>query len=512
MEGRRPARLTLGRIWLLLFLALGGVAGGAGPTFGARTAQAGRLTNTITNTYTLADLGLRQVEQGIVNDRGLLLGGIGSDLWHQPGGPADEFWMITDRGPNGQIKVNGANRRTFPVPDFNPVILQVRVSGSAITILQTIPILTQSGRPVTGLSNLAGHDETPYDYTAQVELPFNQNGIDSEGLVRAADGTFWVVEEYGPSLLHIAADGKVIKRWQPAGLPLPEADYPVETTLPAILGLRKGNRGFEGIGISPDGRTIFAIVQSPLANPDAATGDPSRLTRIIAFSTVSETVTAEYVYQFEPAANFDPAHPAPAEMKASSLIALDADTLLIQERTDWVARLYLAKLSSATNILGTKWDDRATTPSLEALTDPAAAGIAVLPKTLRLDLEQLPNMPDKIEGVALVGCTQLAVANDNDFDIGTFDQSGNNVGTGSKSRLLLISLDAPVAPDCAPAPSPRPSTAPPSPPATGTGGYLPGLPATGAGGGGGGGTALGGTLLATLLSLTLLRRAARRRA
>jgi hypothetical protein len=38
------------------------------------------------------------------------------------------------------------------------------------------------------------------------------------------------------------------------------------------------------------------------------------------------------------------------------------------------------------------------------------------------------------------------VANDNDFDIGTFDADGNNVGVGLKSRILVITLTTPVPP------------------------------------------------------------------
>jgi len=44
----------------------------------------------------------------------------------------------------------------------------------------------------------------------------------------------------------------------------------------------------------------------------------------------------------------------------------------------------------------------ATAPSLEALADPAAAGVSVLPKSLVVDLSQLPGVPTKIEGMALV--------------------------------------------------------------------------------------------------------------
>ena len=403
---------------------------------------------TITGTYTLPDTPISQGQPGIANPRGFNLGGIGSDLWHQPGDPADEFWMITDRGPNGQIKVSGANRRTFPVPDFDPVIVHVRLVGTDLMILQIIPILTTAGGSVTGLPNLATHDETPYDYTAQTPLDFNVNGIDSEGLIRIADGTFWVAEEYGPSLLHIAANGKVIKRWTPVGIELPGAGYPVSATLPEILGKRKINRGFEGLGLSPDGKTLFAIVQSPLSNPDKATGESSRLTRIITFDIATETVTGEYVYQFESGATFDPQHPAQDEMKSSALIVIDSKTLLVEERTDWVTRLYLVDLTGATSILGGTYDNASTSPSLEALTAPYPSSVPVLPKTLRVDLAALSGVPGKIEGVALVDCSTLAIANDNDFDIGNVS-SGTNVGTGAKSVLQLIKLDAPITPTCA---------------------------------------------------------------
>jgi hypothetical protein len=79
------------------------------------------------------------------DDHGIALGGIGSDLY--PATSPDEYWMITDRGPNGQVKVDGEKRRTFPVPGFDPTILRVRVDGAAPRIEQAIPIETRSGRP-----------------------------------------------------------------------------------------------------------------------------------------------------------------------------------------------------------------------------------------------------------------------------------------------------------------------------------------------------------------------------
>lgn len=405
----------------------------------------------IVATHVLPDLPIAQFQNAklpnsVPNDRKLLLGGIGSDLWRHPGEPADEFWMVTDRGPNGLVPVDAQQRRTFPIPEFTPTIVKVRAAGGTITILEQIPILGQSGKPVTGMSNLEKIDETPYEYKAETVLPFNPSGLDTEGLVRTPNGEFWLVEEYSPSIVKVDASGKVVKRFVPEGIKLPGADYPVVEALPAIYGKRKINRGFEGLGLSPDGKTLFVALQSPLLNPDATTGNASRMTRILQFDIASEKPTAEYVYQFEPVATFDTTAPRPAtEMKLSGVVALSSTSLLILERTDWVAKIYRVELAQATNILGSRWNDAATSPTLESIADPGSVSdLKLLPKSLLIALNELPGMPDKIEGVTLVDKSTLVVANDNDFDIGTFDASGNNVGAGAKTRILVISLTNPV--------------------------------------------------------------------
>jgi hypothetical protein len=65
------------------------------------------LPNKVIATYTLPDTPIKPFQTAvlpgsIVNDRKVLLGSVGSDLWHGPNDPQDEFWMLTDRGPNGQ--------------------------------------------------------------------------------------------------------------------------------------------------------------------------------------------------------------------------------------------------------------------------------------------------------------------------------------------------------------------------------------------------------------------------
>jgi hypothetical protein len=392
----------------------------------------------------------------IRDDHGIRLGSFGSDLFNDPADSLNEFWSLTDRGPNGL-----PGRRTFLAPEFNPVILRSRVHGN-IVLHQALPIVDQSGRPVTGLANVAGFDEVPWNFNGTVQLADNPNGLDTEGLVRAPDGEFWVAEEYSPSLVHIDRDGRVLNRYVPEGSLLASDEattpsYPVRKELPRILNARRQNRGFEGLTLTPEARTMFVAMQSPLDYPTTAIGRASRNVRILKWDTRSQRVTGEYVYHFDEVCAFlrQPAgcSVVPGEMKISGLDAINETSFLVLERTDTAAKIYRVDISAATNILGGSWDavaasPTAATPSLEGLANPASAGIAVLPKTLVVDLSTLPGIPNKIEGIALVRPNVLAIVNDNDFglvDNATFGADGRLANdTGVTSRLLYVELAAPV--------------------------------------------------------------------
>ncbi|MFJ8082563.1 esterase-like activity of phytase family protein [Streptomyces sp. NPDC096205] len=395
---------------------------------------------------TLGDVPLAEFSNALLpgtvdDDRGVDLGGIGSDLY--PAGRKGEFWTVTDRGPNGQIKVGGTKRRTFPVPGFDPAIVKIRVTGDSVRVLSAIPLTTSSGEPVTGLPNQAGRDEAPYSYDASTPLSYDPNGLDTEGIVRAADGTFWLVDEYGPSLVHVSARGKVLTRYVPEGLNLTGAGYPVVEALPSVLLHRKVNRGFEGLAQLPGGDLVMAL-QSPMSLPDATAGNVSRTTRLVRFSPARGAVTAEYAYRFDPVGVVDPGEDDTSELKISSVVAVGGDRLLVQERTDKAARLHLVRLTPAADILGGRWDDATTSPSLEQLDDPAAVGVPVLAKRLLVDLGTVPGVPGKIEGVARVSDDMIAVVNDNDFGMtdgaGAFDAHGRLVDSGVETKVLFVRL------------------------------------------------------------------------
>ncbi|WP_416985486.1 esterase-like activity of phytase family protein [Streptomyces sp. T028] len=400
----------------------------------------------VTRTATLGDIPLGTFSNGLLpgtvdDDRGVDLGGIGSDIY--PAGRKGEFWTVTDRGPNGQIKIDGKKRRTFPVPGFDPAIVRIRVAGDSVKVLDALPITTSSGKPVTGLSNQEGRDEAPYSYDARSPLSYNPNGLDTEGVVRTADGSFWLIDEYGPSLVHVSARGKVLTRYVPEGLNLEGADYAVVEALPSVLLHRKINRGFEGLAQLPGGDLVLAV-QSPLSLPDTDAGEASRTTRLLRFSPRKKAVTAEYAYRFDPVNVVDPSEDDTSELKISSVVAVGGDRLLVEERTDKAARLQVVRLTRGANILGARWDDDTTSPSLEQLADPAASGVPVLSKRLVVDLGTVEGVPGKIEGVARVDRDTLALINDNDFGMtdgtGAFDAQGRLVDSGIETSVTYVRL------------------------------------------------------------------------
>jgi hypothetical protein len=437
-------------------------------------------------------------------DRLVNLGGIGSDLFKAPKGSGNELWMTTDRGPNGEDSGEGTGDtgfRSFPAPWFTPTILHVRASGPELKILDATPI-TGAGckSTVGGLPNLGGtvlspadgseYDDPPlaYDLTMSPLVPFTQSGLDTEGLVRLRDGSFWFAEEYGPSIGHVSRKGCMLTRILPEGLPLDSgaALTPVEKAIPAIYQLRKKNRGFEALGLSPSGRHLFVGLQSPLLNPTTDAGNASLNTRILRYNLAKGSVDAEYVYRFQDASEYPAddgtdAAARPRDLKVSSIVALDDDTLLVLERTDLLAKVFLVELGGVTDVLGT-WDcvgdttespflggvevpECATTadnPSHEAveqmsLDELAANGITPIAspgaKSLVATLDSRAGMPQKIEGIAVVDRTKLAIANDNDFNVlAGGDGVAFSTETGDMilrdpplpSQVLRIKLDRPL--------------------------------------------------------------------
>jgi len=174
----------------------------------------------------------------------------GSAAFHLSTDPANIVYTMSDRGPNikckDSLKVFGApigfcptGNKIFPVPAFSPSIFKWQMDHTGVKLLETIKMKDAKGNPITGVSNPSSvllPTEANYDKNG-VLFAGDPNGLDPEAFIKMKDGTFWVGEEYGPSILHLSATGRVIERLVPAGVEvqLAAATYPVVGSLPAIL-------------------------------------------------------------------------------------------------------------------------------------------------------------------------------------------------------------------------------------------------------------------------------------
>ena len=237
--------------------------------------------------------------------------GVGSGAFHFPGDGKRVLYTASDRGVNIKCKDDEAvlgvdvcaDGKIFPVPGFSPSIYQFEFSprrGWQVT--RTVTLKDVDGHAISGLPNplLVTDTELAFDLLGN-PIALDPEGVDPEALIKLTDGSFWLSEEYGPSLLHVSATGEVIDRLVPVTVAadLMDANYSVLGTLPEILKKRKLNRGIESLAVSPDEQYLYFSMQSPLANPSATAYKKSRNVRVFKMERVSMNVVGEWIYRLD---------------------------------------------------------------------------------------------------------------------------------------------------------------------------------------------------------------------
>ena len=388
--------------------------------------------------------------------------GLGSGAFARADEP-NTVYTLTDRGVNINCRdaetVTGAvicpddasaTSKIFPFMDFSPAIVKFTLDQEAgtATVAEVIELKDQNGNGITGLSNLVMPDsgERGFDIDGN-EITYTPNGMDTEALVKLADGTFWIGEEYAASLAHIDADGTVLKRLVPAGWEemFEGAGYEVEAVLPEILQKRYPNRGVESIGVNPDETQLYFIMQNPLANPDKSAYTGSRNVRIFKMEIDNPANIEEYLYVMDMPQTFTADSSSKiSDVKISEMLAIGDDEILILERISKTTKFYKINLTGATQVDAT-YDDAATEPSLENGDHNAIA----LTKTLVFDSAAYGGtFPTKIEGIAPLGDDKYFLVNDNDFGIYGEGIMGkivefdvNNPANLGGGKILLYSID-----------------------------------------------------------------------
>ena len=239
--------------------------------------------------------------------------GFFSDIYFDPN--RNEWWGLSDRGPGG-----GSLNYETRLQRFT---LDIAASGaiSNFQVQQTIKF-NNAGRVMNGLA------PNPSSVLG--------NAFDPEGMVvNPITGNILVSDEYGPSVYEFNRSGELVRQFTtPANL-IPKAgtvvDYaasPLASSTPQLTSGREGNRGFEGLAISPDGRYAYAMLQNGAVqdgyNP-AGSGTRGLYTRIVKFDTATGVAVGQYAYQLDNNSQ---------GRGISAIVALGNDKFLVLERNN----------------------------------------------------------------------------------------------------------------------------------------------------------------------------------
>lgn len=347
----------------------------------------------------------------------------------------NEFVGISDRGPNGQV----GKRRTFPLPKFCPHLTRFQLNAGKIEIQDSILLTDATGKPLTGLSNQAGDEGLFESAEASVPLAYDPNGLDPEAIRVFPDGKFLISEEYGPSVLVVNTNGQVLMRYVPENKPLPGATYPVRGILPPVMSQRRTNRGFEALALAPDGKTAYVILQSPLGDEDDLQLKQARVSRVLRLDLsdpLQARVTGHYLMPLSRAIDYGVMQKQTG-VKLNDAEWLAPGKLLVLEQAGETARLIVADFSAAGDLRNQPEEN--TTTSEAAGDDFSKLPVQPAAVEVWATIAGLSNVATKLEGLAILSPTEIAVSNDNDFGLGE-----GTTPVPSSVWLLRLSRSLPI--------------------------------------------------------------------
>jgi hypothetical protein len=371
-----------------------------------------------------------------------LLGGLGSGIaW--AGGSI--FLAMPDRGPNA-VKYNAKVDDTSSYIDrFHTLTLALVPAKDAALPFALTPVLTKTtllfsaeplaygsgeglgvppGAPAQNTGARHYFTGRSDNYTGSSSADPKSARFDPEGVRVSSDGKFvFVSDEYGPYLRQFdRATGRLLKTFAlPADLAVARQSPHGKTEISDNASGRTANKGLEGLAITPDGRTLVAMMQAAVLQ-DASDPTSAKLLRIVAVD-IAGGGAREYGYLLTTGKG------------VSELVAVNNHEFLVDERDskglgdDGVAKakhLFRIDIAGAKDITGLKGAAAAASPVKKS-----AAPVLDLVALLGAHGVAPDKVPAKIEGLAFgpdvtwQGKTlhALYITNDNDF---VPDESGPN--------------------------------------------------------------------------------------
>jgi hypothetical protein len=154
---------------------------------------------------------------------------------------------------------------------------------------KTVPYVTS----YTGLQSPSAASNTTYP-------GINKLPLDSEALIIKPDGSGYIGDEYGANIYYFNSSKQIIGVIvpPPAFQPNSPVGTPFFSSSSNPVDGRRPNQGFEGVGLSPDGTHLFALLQSATIQDSDANNQNRLQTRLLVYdvsvSPVPATPIAEY--------------------------------------------------------------------------------------------------------------------------------------------------------------------------------------------------------------------------
>jgi hypothetical protein len=253
------------------------------------------------------------------------------------------------------------------------------------------------------------------DATAERYLTGGDLDVESFRIDRR--GTLWFGDEFGPFLLHTDLTGKVLE----APIPLPGVRSP-DNPLPGPAPNLASSNGFEGMAISPDGRTLYPTLEGPLAEDADKT-----IRRSFTFNIAERRYEPGYrVY-----------HVADPSYLVSDLTALGAHRFVSLERDNFQGPAAVHKQAFVVTPHKGALETRLVLDELN-IADPRGISLQGPVRPGDFGLGDPFRMPyQTIEAVLPVGGNRLAIVNDTNFG-----STGRNPALPDYSDFIRVKVPA----------------------------------------------------------------------
>lgn len=420
------------------------------------------------------------------------------------------LFTLPDRGPNnigGLTTTNYAarlNRFTFTLnPYTGTTALASNVQQGALTPSGGVLLRDTTGQVFTGRDPQSGtvvRDGITYPTPPSTDVGAGKIALDAEAVTFLRDGSFYVSDEYQAAILYFDASGKQIGAIQANPDLLPRVNGQINfngtNDAPLIAGTtgRRSNQGLEGLSVSPDGKRLFAVLQSATIQDNPTNVAVRRNnTRVLVYDIgANRTPTApvaEYVLQL-PVFNNSATGTGNATATAaqSEVLALNNTQFLVLSRdgngrgTNGNANqiafksVLLVDVTGATNIAGTSYSNGTTPISTSAASNGSGALVAGIVPVQQVELVNMLNtaqlakfgvntktnpsvqytLSEKWEAMGLAPVLDeskphdffLLIGNDNDFVSDDIDAAGitnanatlNSVtsGVGNNDNVIMV--------------------------------------------------------------------------